>query len=205
MGCHALLQEIFPTQGLNLNLLHLLHWQVGSLPLAPPEKTLSRIVPAIQWIQNIYLLNEWPLPPITPKLLPLQVPNLSRGQKQWSLRKHPKALLLYVQYRPTNVTSRQSSHAVRSSLPLTLFYLSSSLMKMTWKSHWSLPCLNKHIPPYGQILHVNLRSPFCCMETLRGSVFSRNKCRSLLRVQGLGPIRTLVSPPISLHLTHSQG
>ena len=32
MGCHALLQGIFLTQGLNLHLLHLLHWQVGSLP-----------------------------------------------------------------------------------------------------------------------------------------------------------------------------
>ena len=29
---------IFPTQGLNLCLLHLLHWQVGSLPLTPPGK-----------------------------------------------------------------------------------------------------------------------------------------------------------------------
>ena len=31
VGCHALLQEIFPTQGLNLSLLGLLHWQAGSL------------------------------------------------------------------------------------------------------------------------------------------------------------------------------
>ena len=30
-------QEIFPTQGLNLHLLCLLHWKVGSLPLAPPK------------------------------------------------------------------------------------------------------------------------------------------------------------------------
>ena len=36
VGCHALLQGIFPTQGSNLHLLHLLHWQVGSLPPAPP-------------------------------------------------------------------------------------------------------------------------------------------------------------------------
>ena len=35
VGCHALLQGIFSTQGLNLHLLCLLHWQVGSLPLAP--------------------------------------------------------------------------------------------------------------------------------------------------------------------------
>ena len=36
VDCYALLQGIFPTQGSNLHLLHLLHWQVGSLPPAPP-------------------------------------------------------------------------------------------------------------------------------------------------------------------------
>ena len=35
LGCHALLQEIFLTQGLNPPLLHLLHWQVDCLPLVP--------------------------------------------------------------------------------------------------------------------------------------------------------------------------
>ena len=34
-GCHSPLQGIFPTQGLNLHPLRLLHWQVGSLPLCP--------------------------------------------------------------------------------------------------------------------------------------------------------------------------
>ena len=38
VGCHALLQGIFSTQGLNPSLLHLLHWQAGSLPLAPSGK-----------------------------------------------------------------------------------------------------------------------------------------------------------------------
>ena len=38
VGCHALLQGTFPTQGSNPSLLPLLHWQVCSLPLAPPEK-----------------------------------------------------------------------------------------------------------------------------------------------------------------------
>ena len=44
VGCHALLQGIFPTQGSNPHLLCLLHWQVDSLPLAtwealfPPHK-----------------------------------------------------------------------------------------------------------------------------------------------------------------------
>ena len=38
VGCHAVLQEIFPTQGWNPHLLYFLHWQAGSLPLAPPGK-----------------------------------------------------------------------------------------------------------------------------------------------------------------------
>ena len=38
VGCHALLQGIIPTLGLNPHLFHLLHWQADSLPLAPPAK-----------------------------------------------------------------------------------------------------------------------------------------------------------------------
>ena len=38
VGCPALLQGIFTTQGSNLHLLCLLHWQAGSLPLAAPGK-----------------------------------------------------------------------------------------------------------------------------------------------------------------------
>ena len=38
VNSHALLQGIFPTQGSNPCLLCLLHWQAGSLPLAPPGK-----------------------------------------------------------------------------------------------------------------------------------------------------------------------
>ena len=45
-SCDALLQGIFLTQGLNPILSHLLRWQTGSLPLAPPR--LSRIYLAFQ-------------------------------------------------------------------------------------------------------------------------------------------------------------
>jgi len=41
VGCHTLLQGIFPMQGLNPYLLCLLHWQAGSLPLAPLGKPIS--------------------------------------------------------------------------------------------------------------------------------------------------------------------
>ena len=38
VGCHALLQGTFLTQGSNPSLLCLLHWKVGSLPLVQPGK-----------------------------------------------------------------------------------------------------------------------------------------------------------------------
>ena len=40
-GLSSLLQGIFLTQASNLHLLYLLHWQAGSLPLAPPRKPRS--------------------------------------------------------------------------------------------------------------------------------------------------------------------
>ena len=42
VACHALLQGIFLTQGSNPCLLCLLHWQVGSLPLALPGKPKNK-------------------------------------------------------------------------------------------------------------------------------------------------------------------
>ena len=41
VGCHALLQGIFPIQGSNPHLLRLLDWQTGSLPPAPSGKSPS--------------------------------------------------------------------------------------------------------------------------------------------------------------------
>ena len=46
VGSHSLLQGIFPTQGSNLCLLRLLHWQGGSLPLAPPEQPKVKVLVA---------------------------------------------------------------------------------------------------------------------------------------------------------------
>ena len=43
VGCHALLQGMFPTQGLNLRLLRLLLCQAGSLPLVPPGQSFFAV------------------------------------------------------------------------------------------------------------------------------------------------------------------
>ena len=51
VGCHFLLQGIFPTQGSNSHLLCLLHWQTLSLPLAPPGKPFVTL--------GIWIFNSW--------------------------------------------------------------------------------------------------------------------------------------------------
>ena len=50
VGCYALLQGIFPTQGWKLWPFGLLHRQAGSLPLAPPGKPVSRWEKYIKYI-----------------------------------------------------------------------------------------------------------------------------------------------------------
>ena len=44
VGCHALLQEVFPTQGLNPCLLCVVHWQAASLPLITGEAAICSIL-----------------------------------------------------------------------------------------------------------------------------------------------------------------
>ena len=55
MGCHALLQGIFQTQGSNPCLVRLLHWQAGSLPLAPPGKPAYKEVVVGQLLSRVRL------------------------------------------------------------------------------------------------------------------------------------------------------
>ena len=43
VGIHALLWGIFPTKGLNLRLLCLLHWQESSLSLVLPGKPICKL------------------------------------------------------------------------------------------------------------------------------------------------------------------
>ena len=51
-GSHFLCQGIFLTQGLNLHLLHLLHWQADSLSLAPAGKP-QRFWTSIYFLEHI--------------------------------------------------------------------------------------------------------------------------------------------------------
>ena len=44
VGCHMIRQGVFPTPARNPHILSIMHRQVGSLPLAPPEKPHSALV-----------------------------------------------------------------------------------------------------------------------------------------------------------------
>ena len=58
VGCHAVLQGIFPIQGSIPLLLPLLHWQAGSLPLVPLEKPLMIMTSFFFFCNNfIYLFT----------------------------------------------------------------------------------------------------------------------------------------------------
>ena len=64
VGCHALLQGIFPTQGSNLHLLSLLHGQAGSLPLVPPGKPIRAHIHMEIWkglFRESFTSKEWML------------------------------------------------------------------------------------------------------------------------------------------------
>ena len=69
VGSHSLLQGIFPTQGSNPHLLSLMHWHMGSLPLAQPGKSridlwilknscITGVNPTYSWCM-IHLMYYW--------------------------------------------------------------------------------------------------------------------------------------------------
>ena len=79
LGCHFLLQGIFPTQGSNPGLLYLLHWQADSLPLAPPGKpynqlhgtyfqdcSVTKSCPTLCHPMNCMQHTSLPCPPLSP-------------------------------------------------------------------------------------------------------------------------------------------
>ena len=59
VGCHFLLQRIFLTHGSNPCLLHLLHWQADSFPLAPPGKPLLHFA-SHNFRENKILFSRFP-------------------------------------------------------------------------------------------------------------------------------------------------
>ena len=54
VGCHFLLQGIFPTQGSNLSLLHLLHWQADPLPMSYQGSLIYTYTDSLGYIKSKY-------------------------------------------------------------------------------------------------------------------------------------------------------
>ena len=72
MGCHFLLQGIFPTQESNPRLLCFLHWQARSLPLAPPGKPHPMSIENIKVHTTFFLQNAVqpvPMPSVSERLV----------------------------------------------------------------------------------------------------------------------------------------
>ena len=92
-GCHFLLQETLLNQGLNLNLLCLLHWQAGSLPLSHlgiymfiyiakwPQVVSVQFHSVTQWSPTLCDPMDWSMPglpvyhllPSLPKLMSIEL------------------------------------------------------------------------------------------------------------------------------------
>ena len=83
LGCHFLLQGIFPTQGLNPHLLLLLHWQADCLPLATPYS--SKGMDSTKAANSFYFHNTTHLPFSQEHKIDLS--HQSRGQKLISDRR----------------------------------------------------------------------------------------------------------------------
>ena len=95
VGCYSHVQGIFLTQGLNPSPLCLLHWQVGSVPLAPPgnfkppkrafcfnwsignvtDQALSQVT-----IQGHVVINRLPIISCVPLTSPSNLPDMARNQ-----------------------------------------------------------------------------------------------------------------------------
>ena len=81
VGCHVLLQGISLTQGSNLSLLCLLHWQAGSLPLSHPPRPKMTDRPHTPQVtsRGMSLWLRW--------AVPISLP--SHFQSRWSFQKDP--------------------------------------------------------------------------------------------------------------------
>ena len=124
VGCHALLQGIFRTQGSNPSLLHLLHWQALSLPLAPPGK------PSL----NTQFLCPW----LFPQVQPLLITFLPTFEEATHSARVFSCLLSYLT--PVPLTEHHKKHGTLIALNLHGFCPVMSLQVILFNPHcWTAP------------------------------------------------------------------
>ena len=104
VGCHTLLQGIFPTQGSNLHILCFLYWQVGALPLTShglgllePSHFIAWLVwpsPAPPWFSTLDMCSKYTeVHSVTTELKQVMIlrvtfyPWLTKCLKTWAWRR----------------------------------------------------------------------------------------------------------------------
>ena len=123
MGCHALLQGIFPTQGPNPHLLYLLPWQAGSLPLVPLRKPRFCIQQSKLVTCTHISLPSWISVPPTPS-------HLSRSPQSTELSSLcyiADFCKLSILYMAVYISQRPTPSHVLSPMSTCLFSMSASL------------------------------------------------------------------------------
>ena len=131
VGCHFLLQWIFPTQGSNLHLLCLLHWQAGSLPRAPPGKPYTYPYLAISQFTSVQSLGRIQL---------FATPRTAARQASLSITNSQSLLKLM-----SIESVMLSNHLILCHpllLPLSIFpsirvFSNESVLPIRWSNYWS--------------------------------------------------------------------
>ena len=119
MGCHFLLQRVFLAQGPNPGLLYLLHWQVGSLPLAPPGNPKLVSVFRLKETVNIQEINVCSAPP-RHSMFPLCL-SLINGSERY-----------LVLIKPDLLCRLSLAHMLCCFLQVSLFLIQKTLLKSTY-------------------------------------------------------------------------
>ena len=163
MGCHALIQGNFPTQGSNSRLLSFLHWQKGSLALVPPGKTNQLYV----YIYPFPLGPPATRPPTpiptthSPTSLPPTHPYPTHPSR--SLQNSKLSSLCYIHQLPTQFSVVQSLSHVRLFVAPWAIACQASLSITNSQSLLKLVSIESVMPSNHHIL--------CCPLLLLPSIF----------------------------------
>ena len=121
VGCHFLLQRIFPTQGLNLCLLHFLYWQVDSLPLHHLGRPLWS--PLLQGcLSLVAFLNQMPLLLSSrwPSPQSLSFPGHGNGSHLFFCHTSPRCNCLLLLLSQVTMNSPSTAHTLATYLQTIL-------------------------------------------------------------------------------------
>ena len=124
VGCHTLLQGIFLTQGLNPHLLHLLDWQMGSLPWAPPGKPLEMFSSVQSCSHDRFFATPWTV---------AHLASLSITNSQSLLK-----LMSIESMMPSNhLTLCRPLLILSSVIPSIRVFSNESALHIRWPKYWS--------------------------------------------------------------------